>query len=115
MSSTRDEYVIYNTVNNDHSTSFRYVIFFFLQAPAGRDQLVAERVRELSGQQETDGDVRPECAPQLFRENAASAESIPSYLVPSQQGEGAVHGIVQVNLIIIYYTIWRGRYCEVVM
>jgi len=74
----------------------RPFVVVFLQAPAGRDQLVAERVRELGGQQEADRDVRPERAPQLFRENAASAESVPGHLVPSQQGEGTVHGLVQV-------------------
>lgn len=73
----------------------------FLQAPAGRDQLVAERVRKLGGQQEADRDIRPERTPQLFRENAASAEGLPGNLVPSQQGEGTVHGVVQVNSITI--------------
>lgn len=77
----------------------------FLQALAGRDQLVAKRVRELGGQQEADRDVRPERTPQLFRENAASAESVPGHLVPSQQREGTVHGLVQVNPITIIYII----------
>jgi len=54
-------------------------------------------VRELGGQQAADRDVRPERAPQLFRENAASAESVPGHLVPSQQGEGTLHGLVQVS------------------
>lgn len=43
------------------------VVIACLQTPAGRDQLVAERVRELGGQQEADRDVWPERASQLFR------------------------------------------------
>jgi len=64
------------------------------QTAARRDQLVAERVRELGGQQAADRDFRPERAPQLFRENAASVESVPGHLVPSQQGKGTLHGFV---------------------
>lgn len=74
-------------------------VFVGLQAVAGRDQLVAERVREFGSQQKADSDVRPERAPQLFRENAASAEGIPGHMVPPQQGEGTIHGFVQVNII----------------
>lgn len=61
-----------------------------VQAPARRDQLVAGRVRRFRGQQTASRNVRPERAPQLFRQNAPSTESVPGHLVPSQQGKGTV-------------------------
>lgn len=62
-------------------------------------------MRELGGQQAVDRDFRPERAPQLFRENAASVESVPGHLVPSQQGEGTLYGFIQVNIMHFCYTI----------